>query len=186
MSMNKITELLKKANIPSPSNKPTWGRQIIDNVLSNEKYMGTDEYPQIISLELFSEVRIERNRRRKRKKFNTSNLFTGLLYCEGGGKTYRRIPRSHGEVVWRCANRVEHGKKYCKSSPTIFETDLIEKLSNQLVVDQRINGVDELSGRIRDIIDSIVICEDGALHVYFKENQKTRGRRSNHTSQKER
>ncbi len=34
-SLGKISKHLEMNRIPSPSNKPLWGRQIINNVLSN-------------------------------------------------------------------------------------------------------------------------------------------------------
>nr|WP_279287533.1 zinc ribbon domain-containing protein [Flintibacter hominis] len=36
---------------------------------------------------------------------------SGLLVCAECGHNYRRITRPSGEIVWRCASRVEHGKK---------------------------------------------------------------------------
>lgn len=39
-SLAKISKHLEMYHIPSPSNKPVWGRQIINNVLSNENYTG--------------------------------------------------------------------------------------------------------------------------------------------------
>ena len=45
---------MKIYHIPSPSNKTVWGRQIINNVLSNENYLGNSDYPQIINEELWN------------------------------------------------------------------------------------------------------------------------------------
>lgn len=41
-----------------------------------------------------------------------------------------------GEVVWRCANRVEHGKEICKHSPTLSETAVKNFLCKALNVDE--------------------------------------------------
>lgn len=43
-------------HILSPSNKSTWSRQIINNVLSNENYLGNTHYPQIIDKEFWNAV----------------------------------------------------------------------------------------------------------------------------------
>jgi hypothetical protein len=51
-----IAEMLKNAGIPSPQNKPTWGKQTIANILSNPHYLGNKDYPQIIDTELFDVV----------------------------------------------------------------------------------------------------------------------------------
>ncbi|MCM1060664.1 MAG: recombinase family protein [Eubacterium sp.] len=51
-----IANELKILGIPSPTNKPIWGRQIINNILGNEKYLGDEDYPQIIENEIFNKV----------------------------------------------------------------------------------------------------------------------------------
>lgn len=40
-------------HIPLPSNKPLWGNQIINNVLSNKNYIGNADYLRIITEELW-------------------------------------------------------------------------------------------------------------------------------------
>ena len=40
-SLGKISGMLKEAKLLSPSGKEVWGEQIIDNLLSNEKYTGS-------------------------------------------------------------------------------------------------------------------------------------------------
>lgn len=39
--------MVKQIGIPSPINKPTWGRQIINNILENKKYLVDQDYTQI-------------------------------------------------------------------------------------------------------------------------------------------
>ena len=55
-SIAKIAEILESADIPSPQNKPKWGKQTISNILSNPHYLGDDIYPEIIEKGLFDEV----------------------------------------------------------------------------------------------------------------------------------
>ncbi|MCM1062284.1 MAG: recombinase family protein [Eubacterium sp.] len=51
-----IANELKILGIPSPTNKPTWGRQIINNILENEKYLGNEDYPKIVEDAVFEQV----------------------------------------------------------------------------------------------------------------------------------
>lgn len=51
-----IANELKALGIPSPTNKPIWGRQIINNILENEKYLGNEDYPKIVEKEVFEQV----------------------------------------------------------------------------------------------------------------------------------
>ena len=52
---------------------------------------------------------------------------TNLVCCEECGAKYRRVTwavKGEKKIVWRCINRLENGKKYCKHSPTISEDEL--------------------------------------------------------------
>lgn len=60
-SLSDISKHLKIYHIPSPSNKAVWGRQIINNVLSNENYLGNSSYPQIINEELWDAAQNKKN-----------------------------------------------------------------------------------------------------------------------------
>lgn len=51
-----IADELQKIGILSPTNKPAWGRQIINNILTNEKYLGDEIYPKIIENEIFEQI----------------------------------------------------------------------------------------------------------------------------------
>lgn len=72
---------------------------------------------------------------------------------------YRRITRPSGEVVWRCANRVEHGKKFCKHSPSIPEEMIKEAICEELGLDI----FDE--NEIKNSVDAILVQTDGNLQI---------------------
>jgi hypothetical protein len=55
-SIAQIAGMLEAAKIPSPQNKPTWGKQAISNVLSNPHYLGEAPYIQIVDQELYDQV----------------------------------------------------------------------------------------------------------------------------------
>ena len=55
-SLSQIKVILEGLGIPSPQNKPTWGKQALSNILSNPYYVGSDEYPMIITQEVFDKV----------------------------------------------------------------------------------------------------------------------------------
>lgn len=52
-SLAEIKTILEGLNIPSPYNRRTWGKQTISNLLSNPHYLGLEQYPALISRELF-------------------------------------------------------------------------------------------------------------------------------------
>jgi hypothetical protein len=55
-SLSAIKEILEGVGIPSPQNKPTWGKQTLSNILSNPHYLGSEEYPPLISQDVFDKV----------------------------------------------------------------------------------------------------------------------------------
>lgn len=60
-SLSKISEYLEIYRIPSQNNKALWGRQIINNVLLNENYIGNIDYPKIITDELWDSAQNKKN-----------------------------------------------------------------------------------------------------------------------------
>ena len=55
-SLAEIKNILEALGVPSPQNKPTWGKQALSNILSNPHYVGSEEYPMIITQEVFDKV----------------------------------------------------------------------------------------------------------------------------------
>jgi hypothetical protein len=138
------------------------------------QYLLPDHHPAIISRELFEAVQTEKARRsnlettksgsqRKATKYNSGNVLSGLLICGECGSPYRRITRSGGEVVWRCANRVEHGKAYCKASVSVTDTAVKEFLCRALdmpVFDEQ---------AVRNSVESITAKHDGSVDITYKQ-----------------
>jgi site-specific DNA recombinase len=189
--LGRIVAKLQQQGIPSPAGKPKWNSQAIDKMLNNEKYTGNvvlgktvtqdgiqiknrdtssltemqDTHPAIISQEIFEAVQEEKARRIPGvAKYNSSNILSGLLVCGECGSPYRRLTRRHGEIVWRCANRVEHGNRVCRSSSTIPESKVFEHIaatlgcSNEQVV--------------RGMIDKIMVKADSTLHITFRQKAR--------------
>ena len=62
-SLADIKVILESISIPLPQNKPRWGKQTLSNVLSNCHYLGTEDYPRIVSQKEFDKVQeIKRNK----------------------------------------------------------------------------------------------------------------------------
>jgi len=128
-SLGGIVDALKEQGIPSPAGKPVWARAAVDNILSNRRYV-----PYIISEDRFWEAQFEKDRRtnladnnrtRKTARYNSQNVLSGLLICGECGRNYRRITRPSGEVVWRCADKVENGKQAtCSNMVTVTDDEI--------------------------------------------------------------
>ena len=101
-------------------------------------YLATDCHPAIIDRNTYNLVQQELARRTAKRKVSTKTVteqgkysskyaLTELMICGECGTPYRRCTWNvHGkkQIVWRCISRLDHGSKYCKSSPTIHEEPL--------------------------------------------------------------
>ena len=56
VSLGEIKKALEGMSVPSPQNKPTWGKQALSNILTNPHYLGSDDNSAIITQELFDTV----------------------------------------------------------------------------------------------------------------------------------
>jgi hypothetical protein len=95
-------------------------------------------HPAIIDRETFQKVQEEITRRASLRKtaartktelgkYSGKYALTELLVCGECGSPYRRViwtQKEEKRVVWRCGNRLDHGKRICKKSPTLDEYKL--------------------------------------------------------------
>lgn len=105
-------------------------------------YYVQNSHPAIIDRVTFNKVQEELARRRAKSPASTKTAITSsgkysryaltdVLICGECGTRYRRVTWSRNgvkRIVWRCINRLDYGKKYCKESPTIFEDKLKEAI----------------------------------------------------------
>ena len=119
------------------------------------QYYVEDDHEPIIPKELFHRVQEEKARRAsiyradtKKKnieikgKYSSKYVLSDIMVCAECGQPYRRQGWSkYGakRAVWRCDNRLKHGSKRCKHSPTLKEEILHEAIMtavNSVVEDQ--------------------------------------------------
>ena len=167
MSLKGIADFLFSQNISSPRGKAHWTQAVISDLLSNQRYIGS-----IVSFYEFFIVQGEKGKRsnldedtnqRKATRYNSQRILSSLLVCGECGRNYRRITRPSGEVVWRCANRVEHGKRLCKHSPSIPE----QEIKNVICTSLNSAAFDEQA--VKKHIDLITIQSGGTLEVEMKQ-----------------
>ena len=169
MSLGGIADFLFEHRIPSPQGKTHWTQLVLSNLLSNQKYIG-----YIVSFDNFFLVQGEKSRRsnidentnkRKTTRYNSQSVLSGLLVCVECSHNYRRITRPSGEIVWRCASRVEHGKKFCKHSPSISEERIKELICEKLSM----SAFDE--NQVKEQLDTILIHSDGSLQIELQHTE---------------
>lgn len=101
-------------------------------------YYVQNSHPAIISRDTFHKVQEELIRRKTVAPKSTKSSITStgkysrfaltdVLICGECGSRYKRVTWTaykQKRVVWRCINRLDYGKKYCKESATIDEKAL--------------------------------------------------------------
>lgn len=118
------------------------------------QYYIEDNHEAIIPKELFNRVQEEKARRAAiyrsagkkdtpvKGKYSSKYVLSDIMICAECGQPYRRqIWKKYGvsKAVWRCDNRLKHGSKRCKHSPTLKEESLHEAIMasiNSVVEDQ--------------------------------------------------
>jgi len=167
LSLGGICEKLEQCGYISPAGKAQWSRSSVDNILTKGYYV-----PAIISFEEFATIQFERQARsntieetgkRKTTRYHSKNELSGLFICHECGAAYRRITRHSGEVVWRCASRVEHGKKICKTTPTVTEAFI-----RQFLADAGLNDIVALRQ-----IKAVMVHTDGQFEIRHLEQEMT-------------
>ena len=101
-------------------------------------YYVQNSHVGIISRELFHKTQEELAQRMSRAPNSTKTATTAtgkysryalsnVMICAECGSRYKRVTwtsRGKKRVVWRCINRLDYGKRYCKSSLTVDEKAL--------------------------------------------------------------
>ena len=145
-------------------------------------YLISDHHPAIVDRETFNLVQQELKRRTSMRKkdsktktevgkYSGKYALTELLICGECGTAYRRVvwhQTATPKPVWRCINRLNHGSKFCRESPTLHEVPLHRAIVNA------INAYYDCSADIRKLLANNVQTVMGGSA--WTEMQKIRAR----------
>ena len=200
MTPYKIKLTLESEGLLSPSGRSTWQPRTILSILTNEKYKGdallqktfcTDfltkkmkvnegevpqyyvenSHPAIVSDEVYEEVQLELQRRRKQGcQHNSQHCFSGRIYCGCCGSVYgSKVWHSNDKyrrTVWQCNARFVKGTG-CQT-PHLSEPMIEQKFLaafNQLLA-QRDFIADDMQAIIRHLTNTAELdAEKEALQV---------------------
>ena len=101
-----IAKLMESEKIRYSEDSDRWNKNMVKRIIENEKYLGTDKYPQIIDEDIF-----KRANEKRVQKATTLNLVCDDLqgirkvtYClECGEKLFRKT-NGKGREYWNCGN----------------------------------------------------------------------------------
>lgn len=150
-----------------------WKHRQGENAGQFPQFLYEHNHPAIINPSVFEAVQRERERRsntaqnnrgktvRKSNRFSSGNTLSGKIVCGTCGRNYRRITTHGGDIVWRCAGRVEKVKHKC-TAQTLAQKMIVEELTRQC------NMVDLYLDFLPQTVEQIVV-ENGYLHVALRE-----------------
>ena len=109
----------------------------------------------------------QRKTKTERGKYTSKFALSERLVCGECGCIYRRtqwIKRDGTrEYVWRCINRLEYGKKYCKNSPSLKEPQLQEAI--MAAIREQFTDRDKVKEALRDVEEKIILHGDNQQNV---------------------
>ena len=134
-------------------------KQVKKNTGDRTMYYVENNHPAIISRELFQRVQQELTRRASKRKvmqktgkteqgkYSAKYALSELLVCGECGTPYKRCTWAQNgkkRIVWRCISRLEFGRKYCHTSPTLDEEKLhrviLEAINDFAQIEQEVKA----------------------------------------------
>ncbi|WP_287607338.1 MULTISPECIES: recombinase family protein [Ruminococcus] len=105
-SLLQIAKLMESEKIRYNTDSDKWNKNMVKRIIENEKYLGTDKYPQLIAEDIFRRANEKRIR-----KATTFNLISDDLqeirnrtYCAECGHRLSRIGGNPKYEHWDCRN----------------------------------------------------------------------------------
>lgn len=105
LSYLKIAEELSAGAVPYHKHTPLWNKNMVKRILENAQYLGTDEYPRLVSNEDFLAVSLIRNSKTSYAHCPAAvNPIRERAVCAVCRGRLSRNTRSHGRPRWVCEN----------------------------------------------------------------------------------
>ena len=105
-SLSEIAKLMQSEKIRYNAISDKWNKNMVKRIIENEKYLGTDKYPQLIDEDIFRQANEKRV-----KKATTLNLISddlqeirNVTYCAECGEKVFRKTNGKGREYWNCEN----------------------------------------------------------------------------------
>lgn len=134
LSYKKIAEQLTEAGMRYMPDKPQWNKNMIARILQNQKYLGTEKYPEII------ENSLSHGAQQMAKPYTHTEpvdikVLKPLLTCSICGAQVKRRLKTSGEERWYCSDNGKH-IAVAMTDETLLAG--IEKLQNYLAANRQL------------------------------------------------
>ena len=105
-SLSEIAKLMQSEKIRYNADSDKWNKNMVKRIIENERYLGTEKYPQLIAEDIFRQANEKRV-----KKATTLNLISddlqeirNVTYCAECGHRLSRIGGNSKYEHWDCRN----------------------------------------------------------------------------------
>lgn len=123
-TFKQIADLLTERAVKYFENNFSWNKNNIARMIDDARYLGNEEYPQIISAELFSKVKTCREGRSAKKAnlASATKLIKDKLVCSQCGKSFSRKNKWKTREKWLCSSG-------CKCSRYLDDATIITRIN---------------------------------------------------------
>lgn len=126
-TLNSIASMLTDENVAYFQDEVKWNKNTINRMIENEKYMGNEVYPMIISPSLFNQAKTVKERKSCKQETHTpeAELFREIAVCGKCGSRFKRVNTWGTREKWMCS-------KGCKCSIYIDDAILEDAVTGNL------------------------------------------------------
>lgn len=106
MTLKSVADTFTSEGIQYSDDKFVWNKNMIFRILENSHYVGDDEYPQIVSREIFEAAMLRKNRLGGKREKDSAEIkyLKSVLCCSACGSRIRRISNYTRREKWVCEN----------------------------------------------------------------------------------
>lgn len=126
-TLNSIANMLTEENVAYFQDEVKWNKNTINRMIENEKYMGNEIYPMIISSSIFNQAKVVKERKSCKQETHTPEveLFREITVCGKCGSRFKRVNTWGTREKWMCS-------KGCKCSIYIDDVILEDAVRSNL------------------------------------------------------
>lgn len=126
-SYNQIADAMTRQGVRYHQHTAQWNKHMVKRILENEKYLGIDEYPRLVTDEDFLTVRLRRGEQNTYAPCPVEIIpIRGKAVCALCGERMMRDTKSHGRPRWRCKD------PECKGSVYLDDSVMLEQVTQKL------------------------------------------------------
>lgn len=106
-TFSEIADYLTSSDVAYYKDKKIWNKAMVSRIIGNRYYIGNEDYPAIISEEVFCKAEGRRNQRGGKREKDSKELsfIKQHIYCDSYKAKIRRIGKYTNREKWVCDNK---------------------------------------------------------------------------------